>query len=125
MASFLKRDLSPHLNLRFNPSMKYNIKKYVRNVDRYTLNLRVHALCMASRPAHCLRLHLTFYLAPLNSDLCAIFSDELKSSTNNILHSLPIILHLGENFSNLRRTQQSIMSTPSGCSNVVAYVPLA
>jgi len=39
-----------------------------------------------------------------------------------ILYSLPTILHLGQDFSNLSRTQYSIMSVPSGCTNLVAYV---
>jgi len=92
-------------------------------LDRYSLNLQVHVLRMAGRLAHCLRLRLGFYLAPLNSDLYAIFSDELKNSTNKILHSLPTIIPLGEDFSNLSWTQHSTMSIPSDCNNVVAYVP--
>ena len=96
-------------------------------VDRYTSFLLVHVLCMVSRPtgrpAHCLRLRLVFYHTPLNFNFCAIFSDELKNTINKIVHSLPIILHLSDDFSNLRRTQHSIISIQSGCTNVVAYVP--
>jgi len=61
--------------------------------------------------------------SPLNSDLCTLISNELKNSTIKILYSLPTIIHLGEDFSNLSRTQHSTMSTPSGCTNVAAYVP--
>ena len=60
-----------------------------RPFDHYTLNLQVYVLHMAGRPAHCLELHLVFYLTPLNSDIWAIFSDELENSNNKILHSFP------------------------------------
>ena len=50
---------------------------------------------------------------------------ELKNSTIKILHSLPTILHLGENFSNLSQVQHSTMSSQMGCTSVVAYVPPA
>ena len=42
---------------------------------------------MSNRP--CLRVRLVFYHTSLNSDLYAIFSDELKNSVIKILHSLP------------------------------------
>ena len=48
---------------------------------------------------------------------------ELKNSTIKIFHPLITILHLGEDFSNLNQRQYSIMSTLSGCTNLVAYVP--
>ena len=44
--------------------------------------------------------NLGFYRATLDSNLLAIFSDELKNSVIKILHYLPIILHLSEDFSN-------------------------
>jgi len=74
-----------------------------RATDRYLPFFSCTILCMASRPTLCLWLCLIFYLVPLNSNLCVVFFDELKNSTNKILYSLPTILHLGEDFSNLSR----------------------
>jgi len=78
----------------------------------------------AGQPALCIHLRPVFCLTPLNSDLYAIFSNELNTSTNKILHSLLTILHFGEDFLNLSRTQYSTMSTQLGCTNVDATHPL-
>ena len=48
-----------------------------------------------------------------------------KQTLLTSFYTLPTILYLCEDFSNLSRTQHSTMSTPSGCINVVAYVPPA
>ena len=55
---------------------------------------------------------------------CLVHGRWPPNSSNKILHSLPTILHLGEDFLNLSWTQHSTMSTQTGCTNVVIYVPL-
>jgi len=54
----------------------------------------------------------------------ANLQQSLKNSINKILPSLTIILHLGEDFSNMSQTQHSTISTPVGCTIVVAYIPM-
>jgi len=79
--------------------------------------------CPVDRPS-IFSCDLDFYHAPLNFDPCAIFSIELKTLLTRF-YTLSIIFHFGEDFSNLSRTQHSIKSTPTGCTNVIAYVPPA
>jgi len=50
------------------------------------------------------------------------FHTSLKTPSSISLLFLPIFLQLGEDFSNLNGTQHSTMSTPMGCTSVVAYV---
>ena len=58
-------------------------------IDRYPPFISCTLLCIAGRLALCLQLRPVFYLTPLTPDLCAIFSYELKNSTNKILCSPP------------------------------------
>ena len=60
------------------------------------------------------------WCTPVDRYLLSVMSSSLATSTSI---SLPTILHLGEDFLNLSRTQHRICRLESGCTSVVAYVP--
>ena len=74
--------------------------------------------------SHCSGLHFVCVLASFRLwSLHYFFRWVLKNSTIAFISYLPKILHLGEDFSNLRRTQYSTCRLVSGCTCVAAYIP--
>ena len=81
-----------------------------RSVDRYCLYTLVHTDRPAGRPVTA----VGQYWLPCLRYFVFVFG--------YLYLFLPTILHLGEDFSNLSRTQHRICRLESGCTSVAAYV---